>query len=255
MIKNFDEYNYLLKESSDKLIRVMNKLLKEGCIIASFQREIDNTKKQKKERFQQLKKFVRENGYGYIQVYGRYVYQEDFGTHKKGDTSDEFSVIIPMKRTNGDEPTQVEFEEFGKKLCEVGEQESILLSYGDMYWWEDENGKTRAELDNIGIAKVYSEFYTRIKKGAKKKENNSENAYGFKLDVMSKFDSNGGILEKLCVIGNSNYAMVANCRQNGDIRIPHMIGLDESYSMCDFDIISEKFIVDCNIRKNIFGCL
>lgn len=261
-ILNLREFN-LLNESSDKLMRIMNNHLKKGCIIASFQRSSDNTLTKKIERLELLKDFVFKNGYGYIVMDGRYVYQEDNDelNIKKGDISDEFSLLIPMKYTRKkskevgvSKPTQKEFDDFAQRLCDEGDQESVLICFDNMYWWEGSNGKVKAELSHPTIADAASVFYSRIRKGANRKEEHGNLKYGFSLEIDQVYNENAQLCS-INILGNSNYAMVAECKKKGDIRTSHLLELNTLGSMMDYDILNGKFIQDSIIRKDVLHYL
>ena len=238
-----------IQESSDKLMRIMNKHLKDGCIVVSAQRGQDVTPAEKNARLGILKKYLKDAGYSYIVVDGRYVYQEneydehDNLIHKKGDASDEYSCIVPFYNRKKN-ISEKEFEEFAKQICKDMEQECVLLCYDGMFWWEDAKGKTRAEFDDIKIANVMSVFYTKLRKGEKDHE-------GFELTGMKEYVYPGdkgytGDGKHAQVVENAVLsALIIDKRPNPPstyLFIEHATGEKKYGIYGDYDLLSETYI-------------
>lgn len=166
-METYTEYKKILNESSDKLMRVLNKHMDDGCLIASAQTESMMTNAEKKAAFKSLCKYVHDAGYSYIPVSGMYRYPEDDASLgvKKGDVSHELSMIIPIKKRNGEEDSSA-MEELAKSICKEFKQHTVLICYKNMYWWENKDGKTKADFSGVKFADAMSEYWTKMKGGS-----------------------------------------------------------------------------------------
>lgn len=166
-METYNEYKKMLNESSDKLMRFLNKHMDDGCIIASAEKITMKTNAEKKEAFKDLCKYVHDAGYSYIPVSGMYTYMEDDASLgvKKGDVGHELSIIIPIKKRNGEEDSN-DMEELAKRICEVFEQQTVVICYKNMCWFENKDGKTKADFSGVKLADAMSEFWTKMKGGS-----------------------------------------------------------------------------------------
>lgn len=173
--------NNIVKVDETTLNRVMSKHFNDGFIIITADRSEITNKREKEQRFKQLKNDIANAGYSYIPVYGGYK-ETDPETGKLYDApSFEHGLIVPNQKPFTNEARETdELVDLGKNLAKKYDQESFLYKpqgQNNKAFWIDQNGNVTNEFNNVTINNAAQMFFTKLFQG--KKSGKSDRRFTF----------------------------------------------------------------------------
>ncbi len=173
----------LIKINESSLNRIFDKHFKDGFIIlSSYRGSNEKTKVQNESDFNELKSIVRNNGFGYIPVYGGFI-------ENKGDSNEtevrEPALLIPNQVVGSSKlyDDDSKLYELGLKLIKIYNQDSFLYKPAgsdNKSFYIDKSGNVDMEFNDKSVNDLILQYFTDLSKHEPGKKDDKEN------DKMSK---------------------------------------------------------------------